>query len=431
MTQSHIILNKNSSEWDINYITPNVKSKEWSSVTHRVLGDVVNLHLFNEKFCKEIIDWAEKHEWTKNRHDNYPTQDQEFDGHLGLQTNYNRILSDYVHQMLQDVFSWKVNSDELTFESFIVKYDTKHQSHLDLHHDDSTYSLVVTLNNDFEGGGTYFVDQKALVREKIGWATVHPGHHGYRHGGYPIESGIRYIIVTFVRHHFKCPDCLNYPINNKTQPKIVYPPMSSYPNDPQILPPNYINPWRKNYVSGIARSFKWNLIMYQLFSDVVSMPLMTTQFCNELIYIVDDYSIKYNDDKNIVPLKNLNLDFIFSRCMIGNYVHNALKVNFGVELSNDNYKYQSHVIIVQPNDTIQYINDSTSYTCVMALNYAAINGMHFPQHNKCGPDNIGNVMVYAGGYGYLHGFKVTGKAYFLISKVYKNTRCKGRKNKLH
>ena len=213
--------------------------------------------------------------------------------------------------------------------------------------------------------------------------------------------------------------------------KITYPPISIYPNEPNNLHLNYINRWRKNYVSGIARSFKWDLIMYRLFSDVVSMPLMTSKFCGELVNISNDYFNKYHVNGNKIPLSKLNLDFVFSRCMIGNYVHRALQTVFNVELNNESFKYKSYVVKVEPTDTIKYCNDATSYTCVMALNNAAINGITFPQHNKYGPDKIGNVMVYAGGYGYLHGFKVKDTAYFLVSNVYKATRCQGRKMNLH
>jgi hypothetical protein len=53
------------------------------------------------------------------------------------------------------------------------------------------------LNEDFTGGGTFFSRQKKKLQGKKGEISIHPGQITHRHGGLPVLSGQRYIIVSF------------------------------------------------------------------------------------------------------------------------------------------------------------------------------------------------------------------------------------------
>eukprot|EP00051_Salpingoeca_urceolata_P019884 m.294266 g.294266 ORF g.294266 m.294266 type:complete len:114 (-) comp19501_c13_seq4:377-718(-) len=85
---------------------------------------------------------------------------------------------------------------------FVVKYTPTGQSLLRPHHDASTFSLNVALNErgvDFEGGGTHFVRQNCtFVRNKPGYALIHPGRLTHQHEGLRVTNGTRYIMVSFV-----------------------------------------------------------------------------------------------------------------------------------------------------------------------------------------------------------------------------------------
>jgi hypothetical protein len=61
----------------------------------------------------------------------------------------------------------------------------------------SQITTVVTLNEDFTGGGTFFSRQKKKLQGKKGEISIHPGQITHRHGGLPVLSGQRYIIVSF------------------------------------------------------------------------------------------------------------------------------------------------------------------------------------------------------------------------------------------
>ena len=65
--------------------------------------------------------------------------------------------------------------------------------------DESTHSLVVALNDDYSGGGTYFYDHDTTVRPEQGWALSFAGGD-MLHGGEAVTAGVRYILAAFLYH---------------------------------------------------------------------------------------------------------------------------------------------------------------------------------------------------------------------------------------
>ena len=65
------------------YIHPAIKSKQWELICssiekNGVMLDLLTFPLVTEKFCRDIIESAEKTEkWQTDRHKNYPTYDKE------------------------------------------------------------------------------------------------------------------------------------------------------------------------------------------------------------------------------------------------------------------------------------------------------------------------------------------------------------------
>lgn len=149
--------------------------------------------------CSQIITDAEnygkKHGWTSKRHQKYPTVD------LPLQNlkYYNRFeeivspaLLTYIQEKFQDYREFEI------YDPFVVKYETTGMRQLQPHRDGSVYSFIITLNRDFTGGGTYFLNDKYLAKDlPIGTAIVFRGMD--RHRGLPILSGRRFILVGFMR----------------------------------------------------------------------------------------------------------------------------------------------------------------------------------------------------------------------------------------
>jgi hypothetical protein len=187
-------------EWKTRFLTPELRSKNWDLYVQEEIPNIYTIPAFTEEFCESIIEEAEACNcWTFNRHETYPTTDMLLEA-LGLKETYDEILKEYfwdiaIHKYQLEEPYWK----NLQPENFLARYHPFAQYHLSLHHDDSQLTTVVTLNEDFTGGGTYFSKQKTKLLGKRGWISIHPGQVTHRHGGLPVLSGQRYIIVSFCR----------------------------------------------------------------------------------------------------------------------------------------------------------------------------------------------------------------------------------------
>ena len=180
-----------------NIITKASLSKEWDLIMDEVIPDVYTWPLLRIQFCNEMIAMAERHEWTRSRHKFYPTTDMLIET-FGMDKAYHSILREYVYPAA--IHKWKLEGnswEKLSFESFIIKYTPDDQSHLSLHHDHSKITAIATLNDDFEGGGTYYERQKFLLTGPPGHITIHPGNITHRHGARSVTKWVRYVIVTF------------------------------------------------------------------------------------------------------------------------------------------------------------------------------------------------------------------------------------------
>ena len=150
-----------------------------------------------DNIIKEAISYADLHGWTCKRHDKYPTTDNKFQTSW---QNYNCVEKKVKKILFKKITKmYKVNKKYLGInEMFIAKYHMNGQKDLNFHKDGSEFSFIVTLNNDYEGGGTYFDKNKKLYKLKKGDCLLFSGQN--RHCGKPIESGERYILTGFLNH---------------------------------------------------------------------------------------------------------------------------------------------------------------------------------------------------------------------------------------
>lgn len=201
----------NRSDWEKAFLNPVIQAQNADLVLdelgHQGHTSIFNLPLFNEDFCSQLIDKCETYgEWGKRVWAAYPTNDIWLED-VGMQEIYeDAVLRPHVYPVIAK--AWDLGGDPwkaLTVEgqNFVAKYDTENQLHLDLHHDDSLVTVVVSLNDEFEGGGTYFYRQKMLVKPKKGEAIFHPGDITHRHGARPVSKGVRYSLVSFIKPMFE------------------------------------------------------------------------------------------------------------------------------------------------------------------------------------------------------------------------------------
>jgi len=187
--------------WSKKYIHPMIRSQEFELLTDEPAPNIYNFPFFTKVFCSELIELSEKHKWTTDRHEFYPTTDNLLKV-LGMDKIYNKVINTYVRPLAIWAYSLEGKVwDHLRDESFIIKYPHNQQSHLSLHHDFSHITTLVNLNpGEFKGGGTYFPKYKLNVNpDEIGVMTLHPGNITHKHGARPVTEGTRYVVVSFIK----------------------------------------------------------------------------------------------------------------------------------------------------------------------------------------------------------------------------------------
>jgi hypothetical protein len=188
----------NPAEWERRFLNPELMSDNWELYVHEELLNIYTIPAFTDEFCDFIMEEAEACNcWTVDRHESYPTTDMVL-GTIGLGDTYQKVLKKYIWPLSYKLFKLEGNSWlNMSSENFIARYHPYAQYHLSLHHDASQITTVVTLNEDFEGGGMYFPNQNSKLKGKKGDISIHPGQITHWHGGLPVETGQRYIIVSF------------------------------------------------------------------------------------------------------------------------------------------------------------------------------------------------------------------------------------------
>ena len=197
----------NSKYWDKKYLSLDLLSTNYEAklITNKLSFGLYHFHFFKDNFCNELVSDLKKFEgWTKNRHDNFPTNDvllKEYNSNLyDIYTSHIKKIVIPIVNKVYDGSSYK--AEKLEHETFIIRYRPELQNSLNLHHDASEFSIILNLSKegeDFEGGGTYFPQHELLLKAPKGHLVMHPGRMTHYHGVRPITSGERYVIVSFCK----------------------------------------------------------------------------------------------------------------------------------------------------------------------------------------------------------------------------------------
>lgn len=188
-----------AANWVKKYVNLQLVQKEFDLICDEPIDNVYCFPLFTPLFCKEIIEEAEHYgQWTNYRHKDHPPIDIMLNS-FGFNEIYSRVLREYLYPLFYHKYQLQGEIlKNLISQNFVVRYLAEQQGHLGLHNDGSHISMIVTLNTDFEGGGTIFPKFKKLIKhEQPGYASIHPGFIGYLHGARPVTKGKRYILASF------------------------------------------------------------------------------------------------------------------------------------------------------------------------------------------------------------------------------------------
>lgn len=188
------------------YNTSQQSSQISKNITQEISRDIWKIKIFTKEFCQEIIDISESDDnWSKggdkyydNRISNYepyPTQDIHLEK-LGLKDMWEHVSKKYIYPIVENIYDYYAKKINICF---VVKYSMSGQKHLKPHHDSSSFTINLCLNNDFEGGGCNFIRNNFTTTHKdIGSVIIHPGRITHRHQGLPITKGNRYVLISFV-----------------------------------------------------------------------------------------------------------------------------------------------------------------------------------------------------------------------------------------
>lgn len=168
--------------------------------------NILKINIFTEEFCNLIIEKCNNYgNWSKGGEqyfdkrisnvENHPTQDIHLH-QINLDKVWGYIIHRYISPLIYDYYKYSTKDINI---AFVVKYSMEGQRDLKPHHDASTYTVNICLNNNFQGGGCRFIKQNMdVVNRDIGSMIIHPGKLTHYHEGIPISHGERYILVSFI-----------------------------------------------------------------------------------------------------------------------------------------------------------------------------------------------------------------------------------------
>ena len=171
-----------------------------SRSSRRRLCFVTDNPIVSREQCQQVIQWAESSQqcWTTSRHYAVPTNDVPVHCIPKLLEWFNDWMTATVYNLLAQQFQLSP-CYFYVHDAFVVRYQAMQQSnHLPCHYDESTHSLVLALNSDFEGGGTYFIDEDAVLNPKQAGILVSFRGDKLKHGGEVVTKGTRYIMAVFL-----------------------------------------------------------------------------------------------------------------------------------------------------------------------------------------------------------------------------------------
>jgi len=115
----------------------------------------------------------------------------------GFYKPYKAGVEKYLYPVMKEL--WPTFTPRIVRNPYCVKYDADDESlykEMRVHWDQCIVSLVVALNDGYEGGGTFFPELVyATGRVAAGSAIIYPGGVAHEHGAKTVTKGKRYVLV--------------------------------------------------------------------------------------------------------------------------------------------------------------------------------------------------------------------------------------------
>uniref|UniRef100_A0A669BKQ2 Procollagen-lysine,2-oxoglutarate 5-dioxygenase 1 n=1 Tax=Oreochromis niloticus TaxID=8128 RepID=A0A669BKQ2_ORENI len=203
---------ENPVDWEERYIHENYTRIMKDKLIENPCPDVYWFPVFSSVACNHMIEEMEHYgKWSgganvDNRihggYENVPTIDIHMT-QINFEKDWQKFLVEYVVPITEKMFPGYYTKVRAHFElAFVVRYKPDEQPSLRPHHDASTFTVNIALNQvglDYQGGGCRFLRYDCSIQApRKGWALLHPGRLTHYHEGLPTTAGVRYIAVSFV-----------------------------------------------------------------------------------------------------------------------------------------------------------------------------------------------------------------------------------------
>ncbi|XP_067251473.1 procollagen-lysine,2-oxoglutarate 5-dioxygenase 1 isoform X3 [Chanodichthys erythropterus] len=201
---------ENPVEWEERYIHENYSKILRDGLIETPCPDVYWFPIFTDVGCNHLVEEMENFgQWSgggnvDNRiqggYENVPTIDIHMN-QVGYEKEWQKFLLDYIAPVTEKMFPGYYTRAQFDL-AFVVRYKPDEQPSLRPHHDASTFTINIALNQvgvDYQGGGCRFLRYDCSIKApRKGWALMHPGRLTHYHEGLPTVEGVRYIAVSFV-----------------------------------------------------------------------------------------------------------------------------------------------------------------------------------------------------------------------------------------
>uniref|UniRef100_A0A672JKS8 Procollagen-lysine,2-oxoglutarate 5-dioxygenase 1 n=1 Tax=Salarias fasciatus TaxID=181472 RepID=A0A672JKS8_SALFA len=201
---------ENPVDWQERYIHQNYTLIMKDKLIEMPCPDVYWFPLFTNVACDHLVEEMEHHgKWSgggnvdkriQGGYENVPTIDIHMN-QISFDKEWRKLLMEYVAPITEKMYPGYY-TQALFDLAFVVRYKPDEQPSLRPHHDASTFTINIALNQvglDYQGGGCRFLRYNCSVTApRKGWALMHPGRLTHYHEGLPTTAGVRYIAVSFV-----------------------------------------------------------------------------------------------------------------------------------------------------------------------------------------------------------------------------------------
>ncbi|XP_042265132.1 procollagen-lysine,2-oxoglutarate 5-dioxygenase 1 isoform X1 [Thunnus maccoyii] len=201
---------ENPVDWQERYIHENYTRIMKDKLIETPCPDVYWFPVFTDIACDHIIEEMEHFgKWSgggnmdkriQGGYENVPTIDIHMN-QINFEKNWQQFLLEYVAPITEKMYPGYYTKAQFDL-AFVVRYKPDEQPSLRPHHDASTFTINIALNQvglDYQGGGCRFLRYDCSIQApRKGWALMHPGRLTHYHEGLPTTAGVRYIAVSFV-----------------------------------------------------------------------------------------------------------------------------------------------------------------------------------------------------------------------------------------